>query len=159
MSIKKDATQKTKKKEEELKKKKKESEFTNEKLFEEIKAVKDKLQKLAAQFDKELTERDKQIKKIEHISQGDVTKAFGSLQVEAELLRKQINDLDLRKAEKRELTEMRAKVLQSVEQKAELGDVHSAISGITGELTQKSLELRQELFKKVGDIQSKCFIQ
>ena len=46
-------------------------------------------------------------------------------------------------------------MLQSVEQKAELGDVHSAISSLTGELTQKSMELRQELFKKVGDIQSK----
>ncbi len=47
-SIKKDVTSKTKKKDEELKKKKKENEFTNEKLIEEIKAVKDKLQKLAA---------------------------------------------------------------------------------------------------------------
>ena len=42
-SIKKDVTSKTKKKDEELKKKKKENEFTNEKLIEEIKAVKDKL--------------------------------------------------------------------------------------------------------------------
>lgn len=38
---------KTKKKDEELKKKKKEVEFANEKAFEEIKIVKDKMQKLA----------------------------------------------------------------------------------------------------------------
>ena len=55
---------KTKVKDEELKKKKKEVEFANEKAFEEIKTIKDKMQKLAAQFDKELTERDKQIKNI-----------------------------------------------------------------------------------------------
>lgn len=37
-------------------------EFATEKIFEEIKILKDKMQKLAAQFDKELSDRDKQIK-------------------------------------------------------------------------------------------------
>jgi hypothetical protein len=46
-SIKKDVNSKTKKKDDELKKKKKEVEFANEKAFEEIKVIKDKMHKLA----------------------------------------------------------------------------------------------------------------
>lgn len=57
--IKKDVTSKSKKKDEEIKKRKKEVEYANEKAFEEIKVIKDKMQKLASQFDKELTDRDK----------------------------------------------------------------------------------------------------
>lgn len=57
-------TSKSKKKEEELSKKKQEVQFANEKAFEEIKTIKDKMQKLASQFDKELSDRDKAIKTI-----------------------------------------------------------------------------------------------
>lgn len=39
-----------------------EQEFANEKLFEEIRTFKEKLAKLASQFDKELVERDKALK-------------------------------------------------------------------------------------------------
>ena len=40
----------------------KDQEFANEKLFEEIRTFKEKLTKLASQFDKELVERDKALK-------------------------------------------------------------------------------------------------
>ena len=43
----------------------KEQEFANEKLFEEIRAFKDKLSKLANQFDKELLDRDKTLKQYQ----------------------------------------------------------------------------------------------
>lgn len=66
--IKKDVNTKTKKKDEELKKKKQEVQFANEKAFEEIRIIKDKMAKLATQFDKELTDRDKQIKNIHSMS-------------------------------------------------------------------------------------------
>lgn len=75
-SIKKDVTSKTKKKDEDIKKKKQEVEFATEKVFEEIKILKDKMQKLATQFDKELSERDKQIKSFQNMSQSDIQKAF-----------------------------------------------------------------------------------
>ena len=39
-----------------------EQDFANEKLFEEIRSFKEKLTKLANQFDKELLERDRQLK-------------------------------------------------------------------------------------------------
>ena len=43
----------------------KEQEFANEKMFEEIRGFKDKLTKLANQFDKELIERDKNLKQYQ----------------------------------------------------------------------------------------------
>ena len=42
-----------------------EQDFANEKLFEEIRNLKDKLTKLASQFDKELVERDKALKQYQ----------------------------------------------------------------------------------------------
>ena len=64
--IKKDFNSKNKKKDDETKKKKLESQFANEKALEEIKDIKEKMQKLAAQFDKELSVKDKSIKNIQN---------------------------------------------------------------------------------------------
>jgi len=45
-----------------VKKSKQEQEFAHEKLCEEIRVLKDKMAKLANQFDKELLDRDKALK-------------------------------------------------------------------------------------------------
>lgn len=60
--VKKDVKKKAIKKKGEVEINVKEQEFANEKLFEEIRGFKDKLTKLANQFDKELIERDKALK-------------------------------------------------------------------------------------------------
>jgi len=60
--MKKDMLTKKKKKEEEGKKQIQELAFTNEKALEEMKTLKEKLQKVANQFDKELSQRDKNFK-------------------------------------------------------------------------------------------------
>ena len=60
--MKKEAKKKTVKKGEDLERTKQEQEFANEKMFEEVRGVKDKLTRLANQFDKELVERDKSLK-------------------------------------------------------------------------------------------------
>ncbi|CDW81229.1 UNKNOWN [Stylonychia lemnae] len=152
--IKKDVKQKTKAKDDDSKKKKKETEFANEKAFEEIKTIKEKMQKLAAQFDKELTERDKQMKNIQQSNQGDIQKVFGNMQLEIENIRKIIADIEQRKGEKRELNDFKQKVVQQIELKSDQSDVSNQISKFTAEQTQKQFDLRQELFKKVTEIQN-----
>ena len=57
--MRKDQTSKNKKKDDELVKKRQENEFGMEKCFEDTRSLKEKLQKLALQFDKELNDRDK----------------------------------------------------------------------------------------------------
>ena len=61
-NVKKDAKKKATKKKGDIEVSVREQEFANEKLFEEIRGFKDKLTKLANQFDKELLERDKSLK-------------------------------------------------------------------------------------------------
>lgn len=61
-SIKKDVKKKATKKKADVENSVREQEFANEKLFEEIRSLRDKLMKLASQFDKELVERDKSLK-------------------------------------------------------------------------------------------------
>ena len=61
-NVKKETKKKTNKKNEDLERTKQDQEFANEKMFEEIKSLSDKLRKLANQFDKELVERDKSLK-------------------------------------------------------------------------------------------------
>ena len=62
--VKKDVKKKSGKKVDDLEKTKQEQEFANEKMFEEVRNVKDKLTRLANQFDKELVERDKSLKQF-----------------------------------------------------------------------------------------------
>ncbi len=64
-TIKKDAKKKAIKKKGEVETSVRDQEFANEKLFEEIRSFKDKLTKLANQFDKELVERDKSLKQYQ----------------------------------------------------------------------------------------------
>jgi hypothetical protein len=67
-TLKKDVSTKTKKKEQESK-----SEV--EKILEETKANREKIQKLAVQFDKELADRDKQITSLRSQMLGEIQKA------------------------------------------------------------------------------------
>ena len=64
-NVKKETKKKATKKNEDLEKTKQDQEFANEKMFEEIKSLSDKLRKLANQFDKELVERDKSLKQFQ----------------------------------------------------------------------------------------------
>lgn len=63
--IKKDMKKKATKKKSDVENSVKEQEFANEKMFEEIRSLRDKLMKLASQFDKELVERDKALKQYQ----------------------------------------------------------------------------------------------
>ena len=81
------------------------------------------MQKLAAQFDKELTDRDKHIKNMQAMSQGDMHKVFNNIQLEIENLRKIINDLELRKADKRDFSDLKIKISQDIDSKAEKSDL------------------------------------
>jgi hypothetical protein len=67
-TLKKEVSTKTKKKEQESK-----SEV--EKILEETKANREKIQKLAVQFDKELADRDKQITSLRSQMLGEIQKA------------------------------------------------------------------------------------
>jgi hypothetical protein len=67
-ALKKDVSTKTKKKEQE-------SKFEVEKILEETKANREKIQKLAVQFDKELADRDKQITSLRSQMLGEIQKA------------------------------------------------------------------------------------
>lgn len=64
-NVKKDAKKKAIKKKTTEQNTAREQEFANEKLFEEIRTFKEKLTKLASQFDKELVERDKALKQYQ----------------------------------------------------------------------------------------------
>ena len=61
-AVKKEAKKKQGKKAKDGENSVREAEFANEKLFEEIRNLKEKLTKLASQFDRELVERDKALK-------------------------------------------------------------------------------------------------
>lgn len=55
---------------------KKEQDFANDKLFEEVKKCQEKILKLANQFDKELSERDKAGKKSKSAMWDDIQQLF-----------------------------------------------------------------------------------
>jgi hypothetical protein len=62
--------------------------------------------------------------------------------------------LDVRKAEKREVIEVKGFVVSGLDAKAALSDVQQSFNKHASESQQRAFELRQELFKKVSEIQS-----
>lgn len=79
-NVKKDAKKKAIKKKTTEQNTAREQEFANEKLFEEIRTFKDKLTKLASQFDKELVERDKALKQYQAGLWDDIQSMLQSIQ-------------------------------------------------------------------------------
>ena len=53
------------------------------------------------------------------------------------------------------MSDFKQRLSASVELKAERVDIQQAIAAVNSEQTQKGFELRQELFKKITDIQGK----
>ena len=53
------------------------------------------------------------------------------------------------------MSDFRQRMSASVELKAERVDIQQAIAAVNSEQTQKGFELRQELFKKITEIQGK----
>lgn len=53
------------------------------------------------------------------------------------------------------MSDFKQRMSASVELKAERVDIQQAIAAVNSEQTQKGFELRQELFKKITDIQGK----
>ena len=98
-----------KKKEQDLKKKVQEQQFETEKMIEELKANREKIQKLAVQFDKELAERDKQLSGLRTHLFSDLQKIQSQIQSsDIESIRKQVNELDVKqKIDKKDLLELK----------------------------------------------------
>lgn len=82
--VKRESKKKTQTKKAELSKTKQEQEFANEKLCEEIRGLKDKLHKLANQFDKELLDRDRALKTFQNGLWEDIQQLINAMQRENE---------------------------------------------------------------------------
>jgi len=90
---------------------------------EEIKTVKDKMQKLAIQFDKELSERDRTIKVVQTMSQGELQRGLQQLEGELAGLKQKVAEFEPRKLEKKEFIDFKAKINGALELKAANNEV------------------------------------
>jgi len=68
-------------------------------------------------------------------------------------MRKQLNEVDVKKAEKRELLDFKQKTQLSIDAKIDKQEVHGVISEFTQDQSQKSFAFRKELFEKIKDIE------
>ena len=81
----------------------------------EIKTLKEKMQKLAVQFDKELTEKERQMKSYQNINSNDITKSSQALKQELEYLSSKVLELDAKKIEKKDLNQMKSELNTNIE--------------------------------------------
>lgn len=146
-TLKKDVSAKSKKRDQD-------SRSELDKLLDETKANREKIQKLAVQFDKELADRDKQITSLRSQMLGEIQKATSHTQGELEGVRKVCGEHEVRKSDKRELMELKQLIVQGLEAKPDVGEVQAIINKFSNEQTQKGFDLKQELYKKVSEIQS-----
>ena len=91
----------------------------------------DKLQRLAAQFDKELMARDKQMKQFKNMSQEDMQRAVQALSTDIEMFRKQMQDFEVRKSDKRDLLDQKQKIQLTIDSKIDKTEVHSLLTDFT----------------------------
>ena len=80
-------------KKEDIDKSRQEQECANEKMFGEVRALKDKLQKLATTFDRELLERDKALKKYQNGLWDEIQMMLKSVHEDAEITTKLCQNL------------------------------------------------------------------
>lgn len=120
-----------KKKDDSLKTFKQEIENQNVKVSKDVLGLQDKLQRLAAQFDKELMTRDKQIKQFKNMSQEDIARSVSQISSQIDITRKQLQELDVRKADKRDLLDQKQKLTLSVDAKIDKQEVHGLLADFT----------------------------
>ena len=83
----------------------KELELNISNAIEESKKCQEKIVKLAAQFDKELVDRDKSYKKAQTTLWDDIQSLFTQHQADVTELAKQVTDLQVKKCDKKDLTQ------------------------------------------------------
>lgn len=108
--VKKDLKKKATQKNSDLNKTRQEQEFAHDKLCEEIRVVKEKMTKLATQFDKELLDRDKALKQYQHGLWDDIQSLISAIQKENEQTRVMAHNIAASKLDKNELHEVRTKL-------------------------------------------------
>jgi len=69
------------------------------------------------------------------------------------MTRKSLNELDVRKADKRDSLDTKQRLNGALDQKIDKNEVHSLLSDFTADITQKQFTLRKELFDKISCIQ------
>ena len=69
-------------------------------------------------------------------------------------LRSISTELQTQKSDRKDFNDLRVKVLSTVDNKADTGEVQSAISNFKSDHTQRLLELRGELTHKLQEIAS-----
>lgn len=96
--------------------------------------------------------RDKQIKQFKNMSQEDISRAMATLNTEIEMTRKQLNEIDVRKADKKDVLDSRQKTSLTIDSKIDKAEVHALLTDFTQDQSQKVFSLRKELFEKISSI-------
>lgn len=151
-AIKKEIKKKAAKKKGEIEVSVREQEFAHEKLFEEIRSFKDKLTKLANQFDKELVERDKALKQFQTGLWDDIQAMLTSIQEDTSSTSKLCSQLANLKADKKELNERMAKLSVQVQEMVTCAELKGTMSALNSDCSQKMLDLRSEVFSRMTDL-------
>lgn len=71
------------------------------------------------------------MKQIKGLGQEDAARSLLAVTNDIEMMRKQVNDMEVRKAEKRELLDVKQKTQLSLDQKIDKSEVHAVISDFT----------------------------
>ena len=97
--------------------------------------------------------RDKQLKQFKNSSQDDVKRSVQALSADIEMTRKQLNEIDARKADKRDALDSKQKIHSSLDQKIDKSEVQGLFTDFTQDISGKQYSLRKELFDKISCIQ------
>lgn len=143
-----------KKRDDEIDKIKAEMDMLHAKTSQDYSQMMEKLQRLAAQFDKELMARDNKYKSLKSVGEEDFQRTFTMIQSDLELTRKQLNEIEVKKADKREVLDFKQKSQLSMDSKIDKAEVHSVITEFTQDQSSKSFAFRKELFEKIKDIEN-----
>jgi hypothetical protein len=68
------------------------------------------------------------------------------------MTRKQLNEVEVRKADKRDLLDHKQKLQLSIDSKIDKAEVHGLLADFTQDHAQKQFVLRKELFEKISQI-------
>ena len=97
--------------------------------------------------------RDSKMKTLKSVGEDDFNRTFQLIQTDIEMMRKQLNEVEVKKADKRELLDYKQKSQLTFDAKIDKQEVHSVITEFTQDQSQKAFAFRKELFEKIKDIE------
>ena len=133
------------------------NELFYEKLSDEIYKLNDQIKNLLEERRADIEENMKFIKNVTNTSKKDIQFTIDKLNDELEHIKKGLDDIISKKIDKKELSEVKAKILSQIDNKVDLIEVQNALNTCQSDLSGRFVEYKDEMKNSIRTHENEIF--